>query len=252
MLEILVASKPRRTTGPTEFLTSALCHAGVLGLAILATRTTVANSTGPVAVDTTLLFLPRLEAPKVDHPPPPPRRPTPDQVVISANPPPRGFQTIGAVLEVPDAVPPPDLSARALDPRDFTGRGVEGGVGWGVVGGTGSVEDAGEPELKEMLYNANTRDQRFIPAELLTAPHFVYPAVLEEAGVTGRVVVEFVIDTLGRVEPGSIRVLEDSHAAFGRAARAGVLEARFRPAQFGDHQVRQLSRWPVRFSLAAK
>jgi protein TonB len=206
-------------------------------------------------VDTTLVFLPRLSAPAVDRPPPPigrgsgPGGPS-TGVVLAANPPPRGFQVVGAVTAVPTDIGPPDPNQRAIDPRDFTGRGVEGGVGWGVVGGTGPADQPmPEAGVTELLYLAETADAHFTPAELAVPPTFVYPRVLAGAGVVGRVVVQFIVDTLGRVEPGSVRILETSHPAFAEATQSGVLEARFRPATFGGHVVRQLSRLPVRYSL---
>ncbi|MDX2121549.1 MAG: energy transducer TonB, partial [Gemmatimonadota bacterium] len=141
-----------------------------------------------------------------------------------------------------------DPSLRALDARDFTGRGVEGGVGWGVAGGTGPA-DQPPGQIAELLYSASTEDVRFTPAELVRQPAFTYPVVLQAAGIPGRVVLQFIIDTLGTVEPASITVLERSHEAFAIAAREGVMGARFQPALYGERPVRQLSKWPVKFAL---
>ena len=52
----------------------------------------------------------------------------------------RGFQVIDAIGAIPTDIPPVDPNMRAIDARDFTGRGVEGGVGWGVVGGKGPAD----------------------------------------------------------------------------------------------------------------
>lgn len=250
MMEVLVASNPRRQAGAAELLSSALFHVGLLALAVLTTHTAV-QTVREIVADTTLVFLPRLASPEVDKPPPPaPRDAGGDGsgLIITTNPPPRGFQVVDAISAVPTEIPPVDLNMKALDARDFTGRGVEGGVGWGVVGGTGPVEQP-PAEIVELLYSAETKDARFVPAELVGQPVFHYPPVLQEAGIPGRVVVQFVIDTLGRVEAGSIKILEQSHEAFGGAAREGVLTAQFHPARHGDRAVRQLSKWPVRFSL---
>ena len=249
MMEVLVASNPRRQAGLAELLTSTFLHVGLLALAVLTTHTAV-QTVREIVSDTTLIFLPRLAPPEVEKAPPKPAG-GPEggsAMIISINPPPRGFQVIDALSEVPTEIPPVDLSMKTLDARDFTGRGVEGGVGWGVVGGTGPA-DQPPAEIAELLYNADSKDARFVPAELVEQPVFRYPPVLEEAGIPGRVVLQFVIDTLGKVEAGSIKILEQTHEAFAGAAREGVLAAHFSPARHGDRAVRQLSKWPVKFTL---
>jgi hypothetical protein len=47
-------------------------------------------------------------------------------LILSAYPPPKGFQTVLAPTEIPAGIPAVDLEQGALDPRDFTGSGVEG------------------------------------------------------------------------------------------------------------------------------
>lgn len=247
MLDVLLASRPRSQAGLIEYLSSSVLHAGLITLSILGTRA-VAPLAVDRAVDTTLLFLPRLAEVETEDPPPP-AGPDPAQIIISGNPPPRGFQVIGPVMEIPTGIPPVDLNQKTIDPRDFTGRGQEGGVGWGVVGGTGSVDSLLDYPTRELLYRAETSDVRFVRAELLVRPRFAFPVMMLDAGIGGRVVVEFVIDTLGLVEARSVRILEQTNPAFGAAAREGVLQARFEPARFGDRPVRQLSRLPVQFSV---
>lgn len=254
MLDVLVASRPRTQTRSLPVVSAFLLHAAGLSLCITMTGVTVQAARGP-REDTTLVFLPRLSAPAVARIAHPAGHGTGAGgsgigVVLAANPPPRGFQVISAVSSIPTDIAPPAAGERAIDPRDFTGRGAEGGVGWGVVGGTGPADQPmPESGVTELLYLAGTADAHFTPAELQVAPTFVYPRVLAGAGVVGRVVVQFIVDTLGRVEPGSVRVLETTHPAFVEATETGVLEARFRPATFGGHAVRQLSRMPVRYVL---
>lgn len=252
MLDVLVASKPLHHAGVAELLTSSLLHAGLLSLALVTTHTAV-QVAREIVSDTSLIFLPRLAPPAVDRPHAGGPRGgggggQEGALILTTNPPPRGFQVVAAVLQVPTEIPPIDPGLRALDARDFTGRGVEGGVGWGVAGGTGPA-DQPPAQIAELLYSASTEDVRFTPAELVTQPAFEYPAVLRAAGLPGRVVLQFIIDTLGAVEPASITVLERSHEAFATAARDGVLGARFQPAHYGERPVRQLSKWPVKFAL---
>lgn len=85
--------------------------------------------------------------------------------------------------------------------------------------------------------------------ELLAAPQPVYPVPLREAGVEGVVVVQVVVDTLGRAEPGSVRVLQHSKPGFDASAVAAIRAARFRPARVWGRSVRVLVQVPVDFRI---
>jgi len=86
------------------------------------------------------------------------------------------------------------------------------------------------------------------PPVLLAGPALVYPEVLRRTGTVGTVVVQVVIDTVGRAEPASL-VLQSSHAGFEDAARAFVLGAVFRPGRAHGRAVRVLVRLPIGFTL---
>ena len=254
MLEVLVASRPHGQRRPAAFLVAASFHAAFLGLCVATSGVTVKTASRAVD-DTTLIFLPRLAPLAVTQPPHRAGRPgggggdEGGVVVLSANPPPRGFQVVDLVSTVPTELPGVAAGLRALDPRDFTGRGVEGGVGWGVVGGTGAADQpVPEGPIGDALYAAELEDARFSPAEMVTQPRFLYPRVQLAAGIAGRVILQFIVDTLGQVEPTSIEVLSSTHQAFAGAAREGILTSRFTPARYGGHTVRQLSRMPVSFT----
>jgi len=140
-------------------------------------------------------------------------------------------------------IPPVDLKQRVLDPRDFTGRGVEGGVAIGVVGGTAP------PDL-DAIYQASTDLPGFEPAAVLSQPAPKYPAALESVGIEGKVLVEFVVDTAGQVQPGTIKVIESAYPAFESEARRVLAGSRFRPAHVRSIPVRQLTRQAIRFVAA--
>ncbi len=254
MLEVLVASRPHRQAEPAAFIGAALLHATLLSLGIVTTGVTVQMVSRAVD-DTSLIYLPRLDpirAPRV------PRSGIPGGgspgaggpgIVMAVDPPPLGFRVIDLVSLVPTSLPGLTENTRSFDPRDYTGRGVEGGAAWGVVGGTGSADQPRPPEGTEgLVYAASLVDDRFVPAELLVPPRLVYPRPLEAAGVAGRVTLQFIIDTTGQVEIPSVLVLASTHEAFAEAAREGLTAARFSPARYGGHPVRQLSRLPVRFT----
>ncbi|MGD0484075.1 MAG: TonB family protein [Gemmatimonadales bacterium] len=87
------------------------------------------------------------------------------------------------------------------------------------------------------------------PPVLLSHPTPGYPDLLRSAGIEGRVVVEAVLDTVGRVERGSLRIVSSTHALFVPEASALVLGSRYRPARFGGMAVRVRIQVPVDFAL---
>jgi protein TonB len=84
---------------------------------------------------------------------------------------------------------------------------------------------------------------------LLAAPPPVYPELLRRAGIAGRVVVEAVIDTVGRAERPSVRVVASANPGFDAPARDCVLRARFRPGRVHGRAVRVLIQLPIDFRI---
>lgn len=87
------------------------------------------------------------------------------------------------------------------------------------------------------------------PPELLAAPVPPYPALLREARVEGQVLVQVVVDTTGRPEPGSLRVVESTNGGFNAAALGTIRGALFRPGRVWGRAVRVLVQVPVAFRL---
>lgn len=87
------------------------------------------------------------------------------------------------------------------------------------------------------------------PPVLLTAPVPPYPALLREAGVAGLVMVQVVVDTTGRPEAGSLRVVQSSNTGFDGAALATIRGSLFRPGRVWGRAVRVLVQVPVAFRL---
>lgn len=88
--------------------------------------------------------------------------------------------------------------------------------------------------------------------EMLAHPPARYPELLRQAGIEGRVVVEAVIDTAGRVEPGSVRVIGSSNPLFDGPARDVVAASRFRPGRANGRAVRVKVTVPVAFQVAPR
>lgn len=87
---------------------------------------------------------------------------------------------------------------------------------------------------------------------LVSGPTLSYPASLLLSRVSGRVIIEAVIDTTGRVEDGTLRVVESSDARFNQAAKDYVRAARFTPGRIGGRAVRVRFEMPVEFKLPTR
>jgi hypothetical protein len=67
-----------------------------------------------------------------------------------------------------------------------------------------------------------------------------YLAPLRTAGITDTVLVQFVVDSAGRVSPGTVKVLRARYQAAADVVRAAVLAWRFIPAERRGQPVKQL------------
>ena len=229
MFDNLIESKAKsqRTVGQT--IMSVGVHGLLIFAAIRATQS-VAENVKNRPVDTTMVFL--------KPPPPAPPPPPPPEVVVTQNPPPKGFQTVVAPTDIPKDIPPVDLNQKPFDPRDFTGKGVEGGIATGVAGGTGPV--TGEVFLEAQLDD---------PVQPISIPTPRYPPVLQSAGIAGAVDLQYVVDTTGHAEPGSFKVLKTTHPAFVDPAKEAISKGVFKPAKFKGQAVRQLVQQRISFKV---
>ncbi len=76
-----------------------------------------------------------------------------------------------------------------------------------------------------------------------------YPPVLRDAGISGDVILSFIVDREGRVEPGSVQVLNNADPQFVEAARRVSERMRFRPGRVRNEPVRTIVQVPVSFRL---
>ena len=231
MFENLIQSNPKRAKSGKQVFMSAVLHVVLGYLAIIATAN-AAEQIREINADTNLVFLKAPEPP----PPPPPETPPPE-AIISANPPPLGFQTVMPPTEIPKDIPPVNLNER-FNAADFSGKGVEGGLATGVVGGSGPV--TGETFLQEQV------DDPVVP---LNIPKPRYPPVLQQAGVSGFVDVRYVVDTVGHAEPATWQVMKSSNAQFEAPAREAIMKGVFKPARIKGAAVRQLVQQKISFNI---
>jgi TonB family protein len=245
MFEVLLASAQPRTVKPGRLLGSFQTHVLTIGLIADASRTAAENRLMGAADPVLILMRDATFAVREPEKPAPSKRevtkPKPKTNFMA--PAPKGFQTVVAPRDIP-FIPPIDLNEKPFDPRDYTGRGVEGGTADGIFGGGGIVatDARGRP-----IYAANTDDWRFQQAALVSQPQPRYPAGAASLGLSGRVLLRFVIDTTGRVDKRSIQLVENTDEIFVSPAREAVARAVFRPARMSGHAVRQLAEQSVRF-----
>jgi protein TonB len=246
MLQELVESRPRavgrRPGRVARGAASVAVHAAAVGLAVAVTGR-AATPPQPPEPPRDLVFVaasptPAVRAPGRAGPARGGAAPVAGPRPVSASP------VAAPVVALPDvdvgALPAAD---RVLVDADAFARG--GLAAAGAAGGPGvGAADGGAPGSG--LLEAGAVDEPVVPLAGNRAPR--YPEALRAAGVEGRAAARFVVDTLGRVEPASVRVTAD-HPALAEAVRAAVAGMRFRPARAGGVRVRQLAEAPFAFSL---
>ena len=86
--------------------------------------------------------------------------------------------------------------------------------------------------------------------KILSGPIPHYPEGARDAHITGRVLMIGIVDTTGRVERGSIKVLTTPQEALSRSAVSYFEGAKFQPARIAGQAVRTCVEIPVDFRLA--
>jgi TonB family protein len=74
-----------------------------------------------------------------------------------------------------------------------------------------------------------------------------FPPPLFAAGVRGLVIAEFVVDTAGRVEAGTVGIVSSTAPLFTEAVRVALESASYVPAIRNGHAVRQFVQQPFEF-----
>lgn len=251
----------RRASGSAGVSVSVLIHAAIIGSAILLTLRT-ARDVVPEPLQQKLYYA----APAKPAPPPPPpplpavvkqqvAKPTPPKPVVKTLPtprvapapapvPPKVIPTVSPAITVP-RVPPitqPVTSAAASARAELSSAassddaiGQTGAAGGLSSGSANRAFSLGEVETPAAAIDGN--------------PALPYPEALRSAGVEGSVAVEFIVGSNGRVERGSIRVLQSANPQFSAAVRNYLVDARYRPAKVGGKAVREVVQQSFAFRL---
>ncbi len=234
MFNNLIESKPQKQKSFGASVFSTVFHVAVIGASIFATANAGMEQEEEVVQKVDFVEV------KKDEPPPPEEKAPPPPDAVVAPPPPKGFQVLAAPVNIPDVIPEIDLSKALTNEDDFSGKGVAGGVASGVVGGTGPV-NVDQPYFDFQV----EKPVGAVPGS--DGPR--YPDILRSGGVEGQVLAQFVVDTTGRVDIASFRVLRSDHAMFEQAVRSALPRMRFFPAEIGGRKVKQLVQQPFVFAL---
>jgi periplasmic protein TonB len=123
---------------------------------------------------------------------------------------------------------------------------VAGGTGSGREGGTGEGSGTGPPvDLNQTFRDFEVETE----ARALGGATPEYPHSLRERGVEGRVMLQFVVNERGRVDMGSVKVIDSSDPLFTAAVREALPGMRFAPAKIGGRSVKQYVQQPFSFKL---
>lgn len=239
MFNQLLESTPHRQKKTGSTVVSVVLHSVLIAGAAWATANAAIEHDTPQVEKITYMEV------RKDEPPPPPKQrvEAPPKDVVLTPPPPKGFQVLTAPVDIPKVIPDVDLSKKVTDEADFSGKGVAGGVAKGVVGGTGPVgSDNNTTYYEFQVEKTAVQDPN--------SPKPQYPEILRSAGVEGEVEAQFVVDTNGRADVGSFKILRSTNDLFASAVRSVLPHLRFLPAEVGGRKVRQLVQLPFSFSIS--
>jgi protein TonB len=202
---------------------STVLHLIIITMAVRATGLT---ATPRPKTDSIPIVLAPLEKPVAPTPPPPRRQYAGDPSLPVA---PREDQLIVTIdADIVPGIPELGAMAGLLEPHGFDPTRLSGD---------------GTPTRSPNVSNGSPMLENQVEKAVIAIPGTAtprYPSMLQSAGLEGDVRAQFVVDTLGRVEQGSFRAVESTHALFAAAVRDALTQARFKPAEAGGHKVRQL------------
>lgn len=230
MLGVLLeskASKQRRTAGATL---SVVLHVGIIGAAVVGTA------------HGTMAPRPLERVVSVHIVPPKPREVRRDVRPTDAT----RTSTLPSTNIVIRHIEAPTITPTDLPPIDMTHGLAADSI---VIGGGGPVGPVGNLYGVETASDNRDWDAREVLMHMITKTPPRYPESLRSAGVDGHVLVEFTVDTTGRVDMSHVRVIESTHDLFTRAVRDALAGFRFIPAQAGGRHVAALAQMPFEFHV---
>ena len=85
--------------------------------------------------------------------------------------------------------------------------------------------------------------------EQLSCPDLEYPTALRQSRIQGNVVVQLVVDTAGKTEPSSVKIVSATHDGFRPPVIQLMNGCRWTPGTVSGKPVRVLIQIPVQFAL---
>jgi protein TonB len=233
MFSELLASRPRRQRTLGGTIASVSGHAVLILLAVVASgRTRELSAPRDPPPDVIYSALPD-DSRESRSSPSGPRRPTGETGAPSLPPRPEPWR-----VEIPTGLPAIDSGGPVVDASSFdaaSGRSGDPDVVPVGASGTGGVYLATAVERPAMLAPGSAPPR--------------YPESLRRAGIGGRVLARFVVDTLGRAEMGTLRMIDSDHPLFDAAVRTALPAYRFLPAETGGRKVRMWVEMPFVFEM---
>ena len=231
----LLESRPRRTRNRAGVVVSIVGHALVIATAVVATRTQLTAR----VPDERIVPLPVFPAP----PQPAVGAPTPTTSPVHRRPAPSlPVPIVIPPLDIPIGIPPVDVRHDIPMPDAGDWRPLSPGASTrgGVALGSGSGDDG-------RIHIASGVDKPALALSDNPTPR--YPDVLRRNGVHGEVTIEIVVDTTGRAEMESLRVIASNHPLLSDAVRSALAQARYLPAEAGGRKVRMWIRQSFLFEV---
>jgi TonB family protein len=233
MLGVLFESRARTPRRTGETVLSVAAHMAVIGGAVIAPahRKNVPPERTPAVI--------------VHFAPPQPLSAAPRRVVTSSA---SGSETTVAPLPIPVIAVPgvtpvslPVIEASHAAPIEqaFFGSAASGTPGRArdldVGAGAGADTELRGTELV---------------MRIVASAKPIYPSALRQAGIGGHVIIRFTVDTAGRVDMGSVQVIESTHPLFAAAVRMVLPSYRFKPSEAGGRRIASTAEMPFEFTIA--
>jgi protein TonB len=188
--------------------------------------------------------------------PPPPKPKVEEEKIIQFDPPPVVEDKPDEVKDLDDTpvenqlAPPSLIDLPSIVPIDAMTQPLTPPPPPGLKPSNGAINI---PVLKpganfgkgiDNLFNINDLDQKPI---LRVSVNPTYPYEMSRAGISGTVMVEFIINTNGDVTQA--QVVHSSHREFEAPAVQAVLKWKFKPGRRGGHVVNVKAQQPLEFNL---
>ncbi|MBW8769551.1 MAG: energy transducer TonB [Gemmatimonadetes bacterium] len=231
MLNVLLESKAQHTRRFGGTLASALIHGAIITAAVLLTVQPPRVLTKDEPPHGDLIFRTPVTHAPTEQRPATPRQPTQQPAT-------------------------PTIKIPPMDAISTTTQSVEtqvAPIGQGdlAVGPVTQIVTEGPPGTGAPAGNNEAIDVRLVekPPRVLHSENPHFPEALRARGQGGRIVVQFVVDTLGRAEMSEFKVVDATDAQLADPVRAVLPRFRFTPGEAGGRKVRTMVALPFDFTL---